>query len=808
MVPGYKILGEEGRGALGVVYRAVQEGTKRLVALKVLRTGSQATLAERDSFRAEAEAVALFQHPHVVQIHEVGTSQGVPYLAFEFMAGGSLEKWLANKPQPARDAARMVETLARAVAYAHGRGIVHRDLKPDNVLLALGDTPACPPTLKITDFGLARRLDDVSSTQTGVIKGTPSYMAPEQAQGQARLIGPAADVYALGAILYQMLTARPPFVGTTVLETLAQVCHQDPVPPRQLQPGVPRDLETICLKCLEKDQHKRYASASALAEDLRRFQAGEPIQARPTPSWERLGKWVRRKPFVAGFVAVSVVAWLAIAAALLFYARFKAEEADFARHRVEEVAVEERTRSESRASLDRAQQHVADKQWAEADREIASALAALAALPGLRAEDLREQLLHCQKEVRQQLEEQQQREQARQRYQRFESAHDDALFYETLFTGLGLAGNRARTLTAARTALSVYGLDGKSTPAEGLALLKRDRPYLSAADHRSLKAGCYELLLIWAEIEATGMPGQPRSEEQSRQGAKNALALLDRAAALGLETRTYQRRKARYLAQSEGKKDGAARVADAEGNAPLGVLDWFLAELEHYQAGQYELASRDGEEVLRQQQNHFWARYVRALCHLRAGRWLEGKEDLTVCLNRRPTFVWPLLVRGLAATELGFRAAQEAEQVAQVKKPNTELVRTYQHAAEVEFNAAQADFDRALAQDLDKPARYVGLANRGVLLIRRKRWAEAIRDLEEAIRLNPAAYPAYVNLAQALQGAGKPEAALTAMNQAIQRAPRAAGVVRGPGPAMAGARPACPGPGRLRAGHRPGAEGQ
>jgi len=775
VLPGYQILGEAGRGALGVVYRAVQAGTNRLVALKMIRSGSQASLAERKSFRAEAEAVALFQHPNIVQIHEVGTHQGLPFLAFEFMAGGSLEKWLAGKPRPVREAAALVETLARAVAYAHAHGIIHRDLKPDNVLLAPGDVGGGSPLVKITDFGLARRLDEVSSTHTGVIKGTPSYMAPEQALGKAREIGPAVDIYALGAILYQVLTGRPPFAGTTVVETLALVCHQEPLSPRQLQPGVPRDLETICLKCLQKDWHQRYVSAEALAEDLRRFLAGEPIQARPTPSWERLGKWVRRKPFVAGFIAVSLVAWLAIAAALVFYARFKAEEADLARRKVEQVTVQEKARGQISASLDRARQHMADKQWVAADREIASALAALEALPGLRAEDVRDELLHCQAVVRQQLEEQEQREQALGRYRRFEAASDDALFYETLFTGLGLASNRSRALAAARTALGIYGLDGKPTPDSGLARLERDQPFLSAGNYRSLTAGCYELLLVWAEIEASGVPGQARSEEQSRHGAENALTLLAQAAvlgkALGLETRTYHRRKARYLAQSQGKKVDPTQVAEAEGSVPMGALDWFLSELEHYQAGQYELACRDGEEVLRQQQNHFWAKYVRALCHLRANRWLEGKEDLTVCLNRRPTFVWPLLVRGFAATELGFRAVQHAEQAAHAKGSNTELARMYRRAAEIEFSSAQADFDQALGQELDSQARYVGLANRGVLLIRRKRWTEAVRDLETAVQLNPRAYPAYVSLAQALQGAGKGEEALVAMNQAIQRAP-------------------------------------
>jgi hypothetical protein len=289
VLPGYQILEVLGQGGMGTVYQARQTSLGRLVAVKMISAGDEAQAHDLSRFRAEAEAVARLQHPNIVQIHEVGEHQGLPYFVLEYVPGGSLARWLAGTPQPARAAAPFVETLARAMHFAHQHGIIHRDLKPANVLVQLEEqaSPAGSFNLhsaipKITDFGLAKRLDrEEGQTQSGAILGTPSYIAPEQAGGQSRTIGPVADVYALGAILYEMLTGQPPFRGVTVLDTLLLVRTQDPVPPTRLQPKVPRDLETICLKCLSKEASGRYPSALALADDLRRFQQGEPILARP-----------------------------------------------------------------------------------------------------------------------------------------------------------------------------------------------------------------------------------------------------------------------------------------------------------------------------------------------------------------------------------------------------------------------------------------------------------------------------------------------------------------------------------------------
>jgi WD40 repeat protein/tetratricopeptide (TPR) repeat protein len=296
-VPGYEIESELGRGGMGVVYRARQVKANRVVALKMI-LGAGEGAAEMARFRTEAEASARLQHPNIVQVFEVGDHGGRPFFSLEFCGGGSLDRKLKGTPLPPAEAARLTETLARAMHAAHGQQVLHRDLKPANVFLAADGTP------KIADFGLAKKLDDVSQTKAGAVVGTPSYMPPEQALGQTDNLGPAVDIYALGAILYELLSGRPPFRAATTLATLKQVISDDPVPPRRLQPQTPRDLETICLKCLHKDPKRRYATAEELAADLRRFLNGEPISARPISRAERFVKWVKRHPGVAGMVAL------------------------------------------------------------------------------------------------------------------------------------------------------------------------------------------------------------------------------------------------------------------------------------------------------------------------------------------------------------------------------------------------------------------------------------------------------------------------------------------------------------------------
>jgi serine/threonine protein kinase len=373
-VPGFEILGELGRGGMGIVYQARQVALQRTVALKMVLNGAHAGPKELARFRAEAAVIARLQHPNIVQIYDVGEAAGRPYFALEFVAGGSLAQHLHGTPQPLRPSAQLIETLARAVHVAHVNGVVHRDLKPANILLvpthrdsAVG--PAHTPNAnartakwkvlnaipKISDFGVAKCVAGDGEapglrgpTVTGELLGTPQYMAPEQAAAPRQPVGPPADVYALGAMLYELLTGRPPFTGETPLGTVLQVLHNEPVSVTSLQPRVPRDLETICLKCLRKEPGQRYASALELAEDVQRFLRDEPIRARPVRLAARVWSWVRRHPLPAGLVAASLLAPLValIALSLLSARLVRANALESAAQQAE--LLEEATREFSR----------------------------------------------------------------------------------------------------------------------------------------------------------------------------------------------------------------------------------------------------------------------------------------------------------------------------------------------------------------------------------------------------------------------------------------------------------------------------
>ena len=305
-IPNYEILGELGRGAMGVVYRARHTTLGREVALKMILVGGHANEQERQRFLAEAQVIAKLQHAGVIQIYDYGTWGGLPYFAMELCSAGNLARKLARKPMASREAAKVIEQLALAIHFAHENGIVHRDLTPGNILLTEDGT------LKVSDFGLARRIEEGQGlTQTGAVVGTPCYMAPEQALG-SKEIGPAADIYSLGAILYELLTGRPPFVGDVTLEVLRQVVDCEPVSPRTIQPKVDRDLEAVCLKCLEKEQRHRYKSAQELAEDMQQYLGGDPVAIGGAYRRRRTLRWARRRLrtilVLLGFTVIAAIA--------------------------------------------------------------------------------------------------------------------------------------------------------------------------------------------------------------------------------------------------------------------------------------------------------------------------------------------------------------------------------------------------------------------------------------------------------------------------------------------------------------------
>jgi len=309
----YELLEEIGRGGMGVVYRARQRSLDRIVALKTILAGRFARASDVERFKAEAQAAATLRHPNIVAIHEVGKCDGQHYFTMDYVPGRSLAELVRESPLSANRAARYVCAIAEAIEEAHRHGTLHRDLKPSNVLIDEHDEP------RITDFGLAKRLNDESDlTISGRAIGSPSFMPPEQAAGDRRAIGPHSDVYALGALLYHLLTGRAPFAAETIEATLAQLLQNDPVSPRMLNPTVPRDLETICLKCLEKEPPRRYQAARQLAEELRRFLEGEPILARPVSAAERIWRWSNRRPAVAGLALALAISLLAGFVAVLW----------------------------------------------------------------------------------------------------------------------------------------------------------------------------------------------------------------------------------------------------------------------------------------------------------------------------------------------------------------------------------------------------------------------------------------------------------------------------------------------------------
>jgi tetratricopeptide (TPR) repeat protein len=743
----YDIVGELGHGGMGVVYKAVQRKLKRTVALKMIVAERHTDPQLRARFDTEARAAARLRHPNIIQVHEVGTGEnGCPFFSLEFADGGSLDQRLQGTPQPARLAAELVTVLARAVQFAHERGVLHRDLKPANVLLFLKPdragtvNPAREPLeafdLKITDFGLAKLLDGGEGhTQTEVALGTPPYMAPEQTGTRGKEVGPRTDVYALAAILYKLLTGRPPFQGATALETMEQVRSQEPVPPGRLQPKVARDLETICLKGLSKEPARRYATAADLADDLQRWLDGRPIHARRAGVWERGWKYARRKPWVVATVAASVAAVLSLVVGGAYYLhqreyRLQQDKADLERELSHQGALQD-ARVQAGTRLATAAGLLDKRDWRGAEDAAGAALLLVRAEPELA--DLREQADHLKL--------------AAGRVRRFIDDRHEAIYYAVLAQEYGEKhGYRQKARTKAREGLAEFGLTGDAPLAPDPFA---NYPFPPAVKEW-LTESCYEMYLIWAGALA---PLADAAPEERLARASEALRLLDRAKELRATTHAWHECRAELL-QAHDEPDAARQEQkQADDLPPSLAVDDFLLGLAysrvrdlHKNAEHLHKAEEHLKAALKLQPDHFWASYCLAACYLRENNlpgYVAALDLLSACVQMRPDAALPYLQRGFAYGKIGA------------------------------FAAAFADYAKAEQLAADDLSRYVLHVNRGAMLYQQGAFGAAADDLAHAVKLPLRQPQAHLTLAQVLIRLGRSDESLAQMDRAIELAPTA-----------------------------------
>ncbi len=701
VVPGYERLELLGRGGMGVVYRAWQVRPGRLVALKMispLAFSDPEELVAR--FLTEAEAVGRLKHPHIVPIYEMGDCDGRLYYSMEYVEGGSLEQKLTGPPWPLRAAAELLVPLAGAVHAVHEQGIIHRDLKPANVLLTRDGSP------KVTDFGLAKLLSGAKvQTQSDAMLGTPSFMAPEQACGRSREATAATDVYALGAILYTLLTGRPPFLGETGMEVLTQIVADDPVPPSRLRPGVPRDLEVICLKCLHKEPRKRYASAAQLAERLRLFLDGKPIPDRPPGVLERTARAARRHPVAATLLGTTIAAVLGLLVGIVVY---NAQLREQVRQGIAANTV--------RALLLEGQKATEEKRWPEAKAALDRAWDTIQAEPALA--ELRGSAEPLRQRVRDAL--------AAREARAFTQKTLGVLFEADL-----RGGDKGQD--------PAWLLDRMRKVVGRVEDLLRERRF-DTPEQQGLIEDCQECLLLLAD--AVLRDGRPNPPE-----AGTAVGLLQRAARLGPVPHAYRTRLARHL-DRVGLHDNAAEERDRAAALPAtGAADLFFSGLDHYRARKLGLATRQFDAARRAAPGHFWALYCLAQCYLGSQRWEEAIDAFTECLKRRPDLLSLHLGRGIAHGRLKeLRAAEEDFKRALLLRPQGDaLYLVYlqwgamHHGAKM-FEKAEEDFRVAIKL---RPERPEARALLGYVYEQQQKWDDALGQFRKVIDLNsPATFRA------------------------------------------------------------------
>lgn len=734
-IPGYELQRKLGEGGMGVVYLAHQTGLNRMVAVKMIRGGQHARPDHFARFRIEAEAVARLHHPNILQIHEIGTVDDLPFVSLELLDGGSLADRLDGTPQSGMKAAELLLTLAGAVQTAHVAGIVHRDLKPSNVLFTADGVP------KITDFGLAKRMEsDSRQTESGQIMGSPSYMAPEQARGHTKDVGPAADVYALGAILYELLTGRAPFKGETPMETVRQVIDDEVVPPSRLVPRVARDIETICLKCLNKEPSRRYASAAALADDLERYRNGETIQARRTPPHERVIKWARRRPATAVMLCLGAILFLGLPPIWMvrrdLLNRRVIEELRTGQRLLDSVG-EARTRDELSSA-----QLALSTFLGEIKGEREPRLEGLPArIEGSlkRVKERLGELDRIELERRHELERQKGELTERERFRTFLRLRTQAQLDAAEFD-LGTTGHD-RLIGSTRAALAVYA-SVPDAPSERWELASPLPVALAEADKRRIVDGCYDLLLILSRVA-----------EPAR-----GLLILDQAARLHPEAgQAYHLRRADCLDRAGDVAGRDRELALARERPPVSSLDQFLLGRELATGRRWTEATAALENAVRLEPDQAAARLLLAICqyNMQPRRLGEALANLNDCIAAHPELTGLYLLRALVHGEKAHQS------------------RFLKNEADSSFQAAEADYQTVLNRHPSDDLRYVVLVNRGGLYLRAGRLEDAITELESAIRLNSDAYQAHATLGQLFQQLDRLDEASAALGRAIARAPDA-----------------------------------